>query len=319
MLRLGAENPSPDESAIIARIIDEMLATQKAKHKPGETARRDVHSKSHGTFDAHFIVRPNVARHNLVGLFAQPGTYLSKIRFSNGTPGVGYDILPNVRGAALKVAGVPGKKLLDDAEDSNFHDFLLSNHPTLFASDLPSYAAITSLIGTAGLGAVRKQFPREFSELLKATLKLVKNPLTINYFSQTPYALGEGAAVKYVMFASQHTPWYSVPNIFSRDFLRKRANRFLASKPAHFVFCVQRQMDPIAQPVEDPCVQWLTNPEPVADLIILPHQSSGEERCERAAYNPWRVLAEHRPLGWANRARREIYRADALWRNQQNS
>lgn len=319
MLRCGQESPSPDEPAIIARIIEEMLASQKAKHKPGEKARRDVHSKSHGTFDAHFIVRSDVADRNRVGLFATPGHYKGIVRFSNGTPGVGYDILPNVRGLAIKLAGVPGAKVLPGAEDSQFHDFLLSNHPTLFASDLPSYAGITSLIGKGGLGAVRKQYPREFKEILKATVKLVKNPLTIDYFSQTPYALGDDAAVKYYLHAGQRSPWYSIPNVFSRDFLREKVNRFLTTRPAHFIFCVQRQIDPSSFPIEDPSVQWFSNPEPVADLIILPHQSSTENRGEVVAYNPWRALAEHRPLGWANRARRDIYVADAQWRNQQNS
>ncbi len=319
MLRIGQENPSPDESAVIARIIDEMLASQKAKHKPGQLARRDVHSKSHGTFDAHFIVRDTVAPRNRVGLFAKPGRYLSKVRFSNGTPGVGYDILPNVRGAAIKLEGVQGTKLLTGDEDSQSHDFLLSNHPTLFSGDLPSYAAITSLIGTVGLGAVRKQFPHEFKELLKATLKLVKNPLTIDYFSQTPYAMGEGRAVKYALIPGQRTPWYNIPNIFSRDFLRNNANRILASRPAHFTLFVQHQEDPIAQPIENPMVEWKTKPQAVADLIILPHQSSTETVGEKFVYNPWRALAEHRPLGWANRARRDIYIADAQWRNQQNS
>ena len=37
-------------------------------------------------------------------------------------------------------------------------------------------------------------------------------------------------------------------------------------------------------------------------------------RCEQVAFNPWHCLAEHRPLGGMNRARRQIYEAMAQLR-----
>jgi hypothetical protein len=55
----------------------------------------------------------------------------------------------------------------------------------------------------------------------------------------------------------------------------------------------------------------------VASIRIPKQQVDNVERaarCEQMAFNPWHCLAEHRPLGSMNRARREIYQALAAFR-----
>jgi hypothetical protein len=52
--------------------------------------------------------------------------------------------------------------------------------------------------------------------------------------------------------------------------------------------------------------------------IVIPRQdidaAGRDAQCEQTAFNPWHCLAEHRPLGNMNRARREIYTAMAKLR-----
>jgi hypothetical protein len=47
-----------------------------------------------------------------VGIFASAGEHPSYVRFSNGSAGHAPDRAPDVRGIALKIVGVPGKKLI---------------------------------------------------------------------------------------------------------------------------------------------------------------------------------------------------------------
>lgn len=41
--------PSPGEQEAIQAIVEATLEKQRKNYKPGDTARRDVHTKSHGT------------------------------------------------------------------------------------------------------------------------------------------------------------------------------------------------------------------------------------------------------------------------------
>jgi hypothetical protein len=42
------------------------------------------------------------------------------------------------------------------------------------------------------------------------------------------------------------------------------------------------------------------------------------EFCENLAFNPWRVLPEHRPLGGLNRVRKNLYQESAGFRHEAN-
>jgi hypothetical protein len=46
------------------------------------------------------------------------------VRFSNGSAGHAPDRAPDVRGIALKIVGVPGKKLIQGLEEAKTQDFL---------------------------------------------------------------------------------------------------------------------------------------------------------------------------------------------------
>ena len=96
----------------------------------------------------------------------------------------------------------------------------------------------------------------------------------------------------------------------------------LSESEATFDFMIQFQTDPIRMPIEDASIEWAPHDSPYVPIarIRIPPQSFEDvlqaARCEQAAFNPWHCLAEHRPLGGMNRARRSIYDAMAAFRNE---
>jgi hypothetical protein len=320
------ENIEANEPSIIDSIVAGTIADQERDYKPGSLARRDVHSKSHGTFDdATFTILPNILIGCQIGLFANPGAvYPTTLRLSNGAPGVGPDALPNVRGIAIKVRTVPGAKLLLGDEAAECCDFLLANDPVSFHRFLDDYPEIRALMAQGKVGEVLKRFKPEGRLLLKAVLKLVKNPLKIAYFSQTPYKFGAERVVKYALipakrgFFSSVLDFFSLPNLFDAAYLRHAAEKTLRKRAAKFTLCVQFQGPD--DPIEDPSVEWRSPLVPLAELTIPQRQVPLLESAgEQLTFNPWRTLPEHRPLGWVNRVREAVYRADFTWRTKKNA
>ncbi len=320
MKNLPQETVGENEASIIAEIVDGTIGDQERDHKSGTLARRDVHSKSHGTLTgARLRILDRVAAGD-IGLFGKSGSsFGATIRLSNGAPGVGADILPNVRGIAIKVHGVQGAKLLTGDEQSDCCDFLLANHPVSFHRHLEDYPPIRDLMARGKVGEVLKRFRPEGRLLLKAVLKLVKNPLTIDYFSQTPYMFGD-RAVKYALIARQRSCFFSLPNVFDGAYLRHAAEKLLRKQSASFTLCVQFQQE--GDSIEDPSVPWQGRLVPVAVLEIPRRRADDpllESSGETLSFNPWRTLPEHRPLGWVNRVREAVYRADFTWRTNKNA
>ena len=91
-----------------------------------------------------------------------------------------------------------------------------------------------------------------------------------------------------------------------------------------FDFLVQLQTDADRMPIEDPRVRWDEARSPfrkVATLRIPAQGFESEARlrlAEHIAFNPWRCLAEHRPLGGINRARQVIYAELSAFRHDRN-
>lgn len=315
------ENIGANEPAILADIVSGTIADQNRDYKPGTVAKRDVHTKSHGTFTDARIRILDRALAGPLGLFGMTGqSFRATVRLSNGAPGTGADWFPNVRGIAIKVHGVNGEKLLAGDEGADCCDFLLANHPVSFHKHLEEYPDIRALMSSGRTGEVFKKYPAEGKLLKKAVLKLVKNPLTIDYFSQTPYMFGPARAVKYALIPSQRSWFFSIPNLFDSAYLRHAAERFLRKQSAEFTLCVQLQGE--NDPIEDPSVEWIGRLIPVAVLTIP--QRKGDEPLtesggEALSFNPWRTLREHRPLGWVNRVREAVYRADFEWRSAKNA
>src|SRR5438067_1979534 len=89
---------------------------------------RALHARQHVGVEGRLEVG-ELPAHLRVAVFAQPRTWPVYVRFSNGAPRKQRDPVPDVRGIALKLRGVPGRKLIRGLEDKKTQDFLLIQSP----------------------------------------------------------------------------------------------------------------------------------------------------------------------------------------------
>jgi hypothetical protein len=108
------------EAAELERLAARLRATQRARAEKG----RALHLKQHAGVRATLHTFADLPAWARVGIFASAGEYAGYMRFSNGSAGHAPDRAPDVRGIALKVVGVPRKKLIRGLEDAKTQDFL---------------------------------------------------------------------------------------------------------------------------------------------------------------------------------------------------
>jgi hypothetical protein len=226
-------------------------------------------------------------------------------------------------GMAIKVLGVRPTKLSEKEKgpENQTQDFVLLDHPLFFTPNVASLVAFSrkkkslilekGLTGMALFAALKESFPKEMG-LVEGRKKLMKSPLTAEYFSTTPYKFGE-TAVKYIAKPEQSKDYLREVLV---DKLRPREQPASANATRHlaarFGFYVQRQGDPSAMPIEDPTVEWKSAWERVATIEIDAQDFDFPARWEwgnKLSFSPWHALDEHRPLGGINRARRVVYPA----------
>ncbi|MDH5553365.1 MAG: catalase family protein, partial [Nitrosomonas sp.] len=226
------------------------------------------------------------------------------IRFSNGKSDRDNDA--DAHGMAIKLMDVEGEKLLDDEKGTQ--DFILADHPVFFARNIEHMNAFVIAFGqNTSIEEILKTHPvlESFKKLPKAS------PLESQYWSQTPYLLGECAA-RYSVIPAQANCSGKDP-ADSDNFLQEALIEFLTDREARFDFFVQLQVDPNSMDIEDPTLSWdeCDSPPIKVATIIIPKQKfdspSQMAFCEALSFNPWHSLPEHRPLGGINRARRVIY------------
>lgn len=331
--RLGEEHIPPDEERFSALVLDQVVRMFKSAARSGKHFLRGFHAKSHGGVECMFTVEPGLPPELRVGLFAEPKTYRALIRFSNGSPAVQPDSNYDVRGMAIKVFDVPGPKVLEHEKESTTQDFLLCNQPSFFVRNVRDYADFTragatrsvlSLLGYfLGLNPFRWKFA-EIRNLAVAMFQRVPSPLAIEYYSQTPYRFGEGAAVKYAVLPRSLVLAASGANVAFPDYLRVVMAEHLKRSGATFDFMVQRQTCPSKMPIEDPVVEWPESKSPyrkVATIWIPVQEFDTPDKnvaVENMSFTPWHCLPEHRPLGGINRVRRAVYETIARLRRDLN-
>src|ERR1019366_3470926 len=138
----------------------------------------------------------------------------------------------------------------------------------------------------------------------------------VQYWSTLPFKLGDRAVKYTVKPAAGNGPKDAKPS--SEDFLRAAMVEHLTKgkKAAVFELYIIPQTDPVKMPIENPTVRWQSDPVPVATLKIEPQTFDTPLRmkeCEEASFDPWHALAEHRPLGGVNRARKAVYQASVTY------
>ena len=305
---LAQEVIAPDEAAVTAEFIA-FLKAASLRRDPTGPIRRFNQGRAAGCVDAEFTVPPGLPDALRVGLFATPAVYRGRIRFANASSDSDRD--KDVRGMSIALFDVPGDNL---TSGSSRQDFVLNSHPVMPAPDAREFM---ELLKANESGLKRAWYFATHFNAARVALASRQNHschLDIPYWSTTPYAFGDGKVVKY-MTRPTSAQVSTLPARRTDSYLRDALRAHLAAAEASFDLMVQFFVDDARTPVENAMVEWTKEVSPwhTVARIRIPTQSIDDpartSRCEQMAFNPWHALAEHRPLGGMNRARREIYRA----------
>ncbi|WP_330456256.1 catalase family protein [Streptomyces sp. NBC_00820] len=313
-------------------------------------ALRDAHAKGYGLVRGEVEILDGLPPEYAQGIYATPGTHDALIRFSNGSPHAGADArLGAATGLALKMFGIDGPTLLEDEPDTGTFDYANINAPVFFCNTVEHYLFIQELFldapayfaqgrpgahrfyadfvtgkGTLGqddwawdefLAFVRLSKIPPVNILLSSywTMGAVRHGDYIAKVRITPDPDCAAAVVRRVIDPA------SAPEVF-----RPALQAELQERPYAFDIQIQLCTDLERMPVEDTTVEWpeqLSPPVTVARLRLPQQDISGPENLEKMdalSFTPWRVTAEHAPLGNIMRARKEVYRHSSIERHKLN-
>jgi hypothetical protein len=291
--------------------------------------RRGQHPKQHGCVRATFQVLANSPTHYKVGLFAKPASYQALIRFSNGPQE--DDRQPGPQGMAIKLIGVPGRKILEAQANAGTHDFILIDGPVFFVRDTESYARLFKDLALRKQGAEPEKWLAELKQTHPEDIAVAENyqnrvadsPLSRPFWSQVPYAFGhgDGTISRYSVAPHPENRIAPIPpQSRDKNCLRQEMVEQLtvAARPASFDFFVQLRTDATPAIIDNPTVEWDTPVQKVA-VITIPAQDFARPEQDRFAenlsYTPWHALPEHRPVGQINEIRRAVYAATSRVRH----
>jgi hypothetical protein len=326
---LGEETIPSDESRHIEELVAIHRDIQEHTDRLKRPVPRNVHPKQHGCVRAEFMIAASLPSHVRFGLFREPRVYPAVVRFSNAKQT--NDELPDGHGMAIKLFGVEGEKLLEAERHATTHDFILIDHPVFFARNVADMVALMHdfrrlMLGGAAAKALTvlkaaASLDYRFRLLRRAGAKRPHSPLDIQYWSTTPFKLGGGAMKFSLRPQLDRLP---APRVNSPDKLRLAMSAHLREHDALFDFLIQRQTDPAATPLEDPSQEWNEAVLPYEKVAVLriPRQNfespAQMKFGEDLSFTPWHALAEHRPLGGINRARKHVYEAMSRRRHELN-
>lgn len=287
-----------------------------------DPATRPVFLRLHGVAHGAFEVNPDLPEQLRVGLFGKAQTYPVWVRFSSdlqpGTPDVG-----GTMGLAIKLFNVKGDKLLGPDNQASTYDFVFQNHDVFFVPDATSMCEFTC----ASLHGRDREYLDAHpmtEKILADMVKSVASAIDSRYWSVLPFAFGERRFVKYLLEPESVPVGEGPPAFDDPGYLRADLIARLAKGSAHFRFMLQFQTNDAEMPLDDATVRWsedLSPPVHVATLI-LPQQdlrARGQDAYgENLAFNIWRALPAHIPMGSLAVARKVVYEASAFNRRNVN-
>lgn len=306
---------APGEAEVFERLAQELAGVQKAVAAKRGATHRALHAKGNVLARAELEVLAGLPPHARVGFFAEPKKYDAVVRFSNGGAAPQKDKKPDVRGVAVKVIGVGGKKLIPGLESAVTQDFLAiltAAQPFKTPEDFVWFVVNAQNPLTLLPRALFRMGARVFP-LLSKLQKGLGAPLTAlhtnRYYSALPIRFGS-YAVKY-SFAPMDVEGAAGP---VDEELGAALAKVLEVRPLRWELQVQFFTDEQATPLEDSTVEWTGPWVPVARLT-LPRQSVNSEQgqalakwAEGLSFDPWHAQEELRPLGAMMRARNAAYR-----------
>lgn len=299
----------PDEAAVFERLAQDLAGVQAAVAARRGAQHRALHAKGNVAARAELEVLAGLPPHARVGLFAEPKKYDAVVRFSNGAAAPAGDKKPDVRGIAVKVIGVGGKKLIPGMEAALTQDFLAiltASQPFATPEDFVWFVVAAQRPATLLPRALFRLGPGRLLSLLSRLKKGLGAPInalhTNRYYSALPIRFGAYAA-KY-SFVPEAPPEPGEADLGAA--LGKR----LEAKPVKWELQLQFFTDEQNTPLEDSTRDWVGPWVPVAKLT-LPQQTVSAAFgawAEGLSFDPWHAQEEFRPLGAMMRARNAAYR-----------
>lgn len=314
---------------------------QKIVARQGEVARetkgpplRGFHAKLHVGLAAEFGVLDGLPAHARFGVFSEPRVFPAVVRFSNGLHKPQADRRADPRGIAIKLIGVPGRKLLEGQENAVTQDFLATSHSvtSTVRNVRQFFAFVEAAKNPATLPFKLARHPdvgfRESVRILGAFIRTVVLPkvrsMATEHFSSTaPIKLGP-YAVKFTVRPAEGTVPAKEPERPLKDnFLRDELAARLRSGDVLLDFVVQFYVDDQLTPIEDTSVPWKPGNAPflkVAQLRIPgcdlddPAVAAVSAVVDQLSFTPWHATEDHRPLGNVMRARRFAYEKSSALR-----
>jgi hypothetical protein len=324
-LAIAQERELPNETELTHGIVRAMADFMEETYLPGQYQRAG-NTKTHGVVRGEFEVLadlPAALRH---GIFKRPRTYPAWVRFAGPGPLSPPDIKDTgILSVGIKLMGVPGRKLLPDERFTQ--DFTGISAPTFTTPNVRENIKLQRHV-RAGTPALYFLDPRNqhILDMLMQGLwaKTQSSPLETRYWSCAAYLLGDGQAMQYSLSpcSNHRTP---VPPFPSMNYLREAMAHTLSHTEVEFDFTVQLQTDAYRMPIENASVRWperLSPHTPVARLRLPVQQFDSPAQLAFAgnlSINPWHCIAQHRPLGNQNRARRTIYEQLSTLRQDKNA
>jgi hypothetical protein len=309
------EKIAPDEEQRYAGYAQQFAALQaerSARWGTGRALHRKQLTAAHGTLEV-LDGLPGYARH---GLFSRPRDYDVWVRLSNGGMDRASDRTPDIRGFAMRVFGVEGDSALGNGPAKS-QDFTLINQEVFGFATADQFVDFV-MAASRGNGAILRHLfkrygllggPRKLAQFAKAIGRPFGGFATDPLFSAAPMANGPYAVrVRLLPVASNGTPVPDARSDWAADFSAR-----LAKRPLHWDLQLQYYLDESVTPIEDASVNWGAPYHTVARLM-LPRQDTASpegralvDKVEACVIDPWQALADHRPLGDVQRARKVVY------------
>jgi hypothetical protein len=302
--------------------LGEQLREMQRRRANGKPAARALHAKGKAGVEAVFEVLPGVPDYARVGIFGSPSTYRAYVRFSNGAGSRQPDTRPDVRGIAVKLLGIPGKKIIPALADAKTQDFLLIQStatPFKNADEFVWFVKANASPATLLPKMIFRFGPGRAIRMLKRLLASVSKPVasvaTSRYYSALPTKFGPYAA-KYVLLPLAAADASAKPGN-SADYLGEELAARLAQGPVEYDLCAQFFVDENRTPIEDSSVEWAEKDAPFVKLarLTLSQQDMNSPRGRRIAefvealsFDPWHAPGDFQPLGNMMRARNAAYR-----------
>ena len=325
------EVPAPDEGETIQGLTDSLLKISETTFEHSGHATRSVHAKSHGVLRGELRVLDGLPAALAQGMFARPATYQAIMRLSTLPGDILDDSVSTPRGLALKVIGVQGARL-PGAEGASTQDFVMVNGPAFAAPT--SKAFLGNLKQLAGTTDKAEGLKKAVSTVARGTEALLeafgtKSPLVTTmggqpatnilgetFYTQVPSLYGPYIGKLSLAPVSENLKALTGAKLDLSDpnALREAVKAHLAGNGGEWELRVQLCTDTEAMPIEDASVVWPEDKSPylaVARLTVQAQDSWSAEGVraidEGLSFSPWHGLADHRPVGSVQRARRGTY------------